>query len=68
MGMTQEDRLKFIAEADYPQLLRLWRFEPYNSPWFHGEVGKIFTDALKKAREEAGPDAPTVSKSLGWSR
>lgn len=65
--MTMEQMKAWIDSASYESLLSRWRFAPAGSPWFQGEMGDYFANAMKKKREEVG-DAEHVraSKNIGW--
>lgn len=65
--MNEKEMKEWIDNASYEELLRKWRFVPPGSPFFQGEVGNYFAEAMNKKRIEVG-DAEHVraSKSIGW--
>lgn len=67
--MTDQERIKWIDNASYQELLRKNRFEPSGSPWFAGPVGDHFLDVMKTKREEVGHAGHVAaSKTIGWYR
>lgn len=65
--MTPEQRA-WIDSATYEDLLHKHRFEPIGSPWFAGETGIYFENALLDKRAEVGVEGHiAASKSIGWS-
>ena len=64
--MSDEERIKWIDEASYCSLLSLNRFEPAGSPWFKGEVGKHFFEAMMARKAEDPEGAVADSKTVGW--
>ena len=67
--MTSEEMIEWIDNACYEALLSKWRFEPAGSPWFSGEIGEHFADAMSRSRSKTPHDKQvSASKSLGWSR
>jgi len=56
----------WIDNASYEQLLSRWRFEPGGSPWFQGETGDYYVEAMKKKKEETShEDQVAASKRIG---
>lgn len=65
--MTKEEKLAWIKNASYTDLLRKWRFEPMGSEWFLGEIGLAYNNAIGQKRREVGDEAHTAaSKEIGW--
>jgi hypothetical protein len=65
--MTPEKMKAWIDNATYEQLLSKWRYEPIGSPWFAGELGKYYSDVMKKRREEISDEEKiATSKKVGW--
>ncbi|OQB17068.1 MAG: hypothetical protein BWY14_01271 [Parcubacteria group bacterium ADurb.Bin192] len=65
--MNDIDRLEYIKNADYEELLKLWRHEPVGSPWFVGKIGAAFTEAIRRKRNDIGAlKAAEISKKIGW--
>lgn len=63
-----DDKIKTeIDNMDYESMLRLWRMAPAGSPYFQGETGKYYSEAMKKKRAEVGNAAHVrASKNIGW--
>jgi len=58
---------KWIDEASYEELLSKWRFAASGDQFFQGEMGKYYSEAMRKKREEVGSSAHvTASKKIGW--
>ena len=56
-----------IDSMDYESMLRRWRYAPVGDPIFQGEVGKYYSEVMKKKRKEIGNDAHVrASKKIGW--
>lgn len=66
--MNAEEMKRWIDAASYESLLSKWRNAPVGSPWFQGEIGEYYEQAMKTKREMVG-DAGHVaaSKAIGWS-
>ena len=65
--MKPEDMRKWIDTCSYETLLRKWRHAPSGDPYFEGEVGRYFSDAMARRRREVGNDEHArASKSIGW--
>ncbi len=65
--MTDAERKSWIDAASYQELLRKWRFEPSGSPWFAGELGAYYRDAMFRKRDETSPASQVAaSKAIGW--
>lgn len=65
--MTPEEMKAWIDTASYEEMLNKWRFEPSGTPWFQGEVGIYFDEAISKKREEIGEEAAIrANKNVGW--
>lgn len=66
-NMTNEERIEWIQNASFEDLLYKWRFEPPGSPWFAGEVGNYFTKVIGLKKEEVSLEEwARVSKQIGW--
>jgi len=64
-----EDQKRWIDGATYGQLLRRWRFAPVGDPFFQGDTGDYYAEALRRKKEEVGDDAAvSASKSIGWDK
>ena len=50
-----------IDNMDQEDLCYHWRFEPIGSPYFDGEVGTYFKEAMVRA----GGFTPEISKKIG---
>lgn len=58
---------KWLHEADYESLLRLWRFEPNGSPWFEGDIGRLFYKRFDTVRNRLSVnDMLIISKRVGF--
>lgn len=65
--MTIEKMKVWIDSASYEQLLSRWRFEPFGSPWFQGEVGDYYSAAMNNKRVETSHEEQiAASKKIGW--
>ena len=65
--MTIQEMKEWIDNASYLMLLGKWRHAPAGSPWFQGELGKYYTDAMKRKRAETPPgEQVAASKAIGW--
>ena len=65
--MTIQDMKKWIDGANYYELLSKWRHAPVGSPWFQGEIGDYYSDAMKRKRAETPPgEQVAASKAIGW--
>ena len=65
--MTNEERIEWIKNATYKEVLRKWRFQPYISPWFVDEVGDFYLEEMSKRRKEMPhSEKVKVSKEVGW--
>ena len=65
--MNEGQMKKWIDEAEYDALLTKWRFEPVGSPWFQGEIGKYYAEAMARKRAETHSDElVSASKRVGW--
>lgn len=59
--------MNWIDRASYEKLLRRWRQEPSGSPWFLGEVGVYYQEAMARRRAEVGNEEHVrASKAIGW--
>jgi len=64
--MTEEQK-EWIDDANYRDLLRLWRFSPVGDAMFKGDTGKYYAEVMARKRTEVGGAAHTAaSKSIGW--
>ena len=62
-----DDMKRWIDRASYEQLLSRWRTAPIGSPWFIGEMGDYYTEAMEKAKQEIPHDEQVAaSKRIGW--
>lgn len=65
----EEEMLAWIEEASYEELLQKWRFEPGGSPWFVGEMGVYYQQAMTNRKNELSHEEQVVtSKKVGWDR
>ena len=65
--LTDTDRIEWIDQAPYEDLLRKWRREPRGSAWCTGKVGEHYARTMRLARERIGPEAhAAASKAVGW--
>lgn len=64
----REERIAWIEQASYEDLLRKWRREPLGSPWFADEkVFRVFNTAMHKKKAELSPEQQVqASKNIGW--
>lgn len=66
MSELTESTREAIDAMDYMTLLHRWRFEPYGSPWFEGEVGCYMGLRMIELKRELGPaKAAEISKLVG---
>ena len=67
--MNNDQMKQWIDSASYQQLLQKVRYAPLGSPWFQGEIGAYFGNAIGKARASISPaDAVAASKAIGWDQ
>lgn len=65
--MNEAERKTWIDQASYEDLLRRWRQEPAGSPWFAGEVGVYYKEAMARKKAEVGDSEQVrASKAIGW--
>ena len=64
--MSTGERIAWIDNASYEQLLALWRHEPSGSPWFADGVGEHFARVMETKRNADPAAAVRASKDLGW--
>lgn len=65
--MTLAEAKVIIDAMGYEEMLRRWRTHPAGSPLFQGEIGKYYSDAMAKKREQVGnAEHVRASKSIGW--
>lgn len=66
--MTQQDDMKkWIDNASYEELLGKWRRAPSGDPFFIGEIGDYFQEAMRRKGDEAGnAERVQASKRIGW--
>lgn len=58
---------RWIDNASYEALLSKWRNAPVGDPFFQGEIGDYYKEALGCKRDLAGPaEAARASKAIGW--
>ena len=56
-----------IDNMSYESMLSLWRNAPVGHPYFKGEIGDYYRDAMNRKRKEVGNDAHVkASKNIGW--
>ena len=55
---------EWIDNATYAQLLARWRAAPVGSPYFQGETGAYYRQAMEKRKAEC-KDSVKVSKDIG---
>jgi len=66
MAYTDEDRIAWIDNASYEQLLSKWRYATIGSPFFQGAVGKHYKTVMAERREQVGnAEHVRASKSIG---
>jgi|WetSurSiteA1Bulk_404760.scaffolds.fasta_scaffold00038_3 hypothetical protein len=66
-NLSYDERVFWINNASYEDLLRKWRFEPAGSNWFIGEIGDYYEKVLiEKSRKLPVHEIVKVSKSIGW--
>lgn len=57
----------WIDNASYQELLSKWRNAPAGSPWFQGETGKYYSEAMARKQSETSPgEKVAASKAIGW--
>ena len=54
--MENKEMKSWIDNASYLELLGTWRFAPSGSPWFQGEMGKYYAEAMEKRKLETSHD------------
>ena len=59
---TNEELMREIDNMTQEELCYHWRFEPSGSPYFTGEVGTHFKEAMVRS----GGFTPEISKKIGW--
>ena len=65
--MTIGEMIEWIDSASYEDLLRKWRFEKPDSPWFQGEVGDYFNDVMSRRTSRLShEELVRISKKIGW--
>lgn len=65
--MNEGQMKKWIDEAEYEALLMKWRFEPVGSPWFQGEIGEYYEEAMARKRSTIpSEELVSASKRVGW--
>lgn len=65
--MNTQEMKKWIDNASYKALLSRWRYDPPGSPWFQGEMGEYYAEAMKKKRSETShTEQVAASKSIDW--
>jgi hypothetical protein len=63
----EKEMKEWIDNADYESLLRKWRFAPVGDVFFQGELGKYYSDAMFKKRNELNnAEQVRTSKTIGW--
>ena len=77
--MTEAEKIAWIDQASYEELLRKWRFAPVGDPWFQGKVGEHYVKMMaeRKRAEEVAETLLTgketdigcrTSKRVGWDK
>ncbi len=65
--MTFDEMKAWIDNASYKSLLAKWRNHPVGSPWFQGDIGKYYSEVMKRKYTETPPEERVAaSKSIGW--
>lgn len=66
-GLTL-DQKRWIDDASYQTLLRIWRNAPAGDPMFvRGAAFDYYDAAMKRKKAEVGPGgAVAASKVIGW--
>lgn len=66
--MINETMKEWIDNATYEQLLEHWRNAPIGNPIFQGDIGKYYSEVIRRKRSEVGHNvAVAASKRIGWS-
>ncbi len=64
--MTDKERIAWIDNAPYEQLLSKWRNAPAGSPFFQGEIGKYYKKVMAERKLQVGnAEHVRASKSIG---
>ena len=67
--MDKQGMKAWIDGATYEQLLRRWRFAAAGDPFFQGDVGVYYKEAMAEKRVQVGnAEHVAASKSIGWGR
>jgi len=67
--MTDQERIEWINNATYYQLLERWRFAPVGEPFLRGEVGEHYNVVMRQKRKEvSSEDFVRISKAIGWTQ
>ena len=67
MPQTEEQMKTWIDNASYTTLLQRWRFAPSGDPFFQGEMGDYYKEAMTRKKEEVGSAGHVAaSKLIGW--
>ncbi len=65
--MTADEMKAWIDSASYEQLLSKWRMAPAGSPWFQGDLGDYYSEAMaRKKAETPHEEQVAASKRIGW--
>ena len=64
--MTEETK-KSIDSMGYEGMLSLWRNARVGHPYFQGETGDYFKEAMFKKRDANPGASVAASKSVGWN-
>ncbi len=65
--MTNKERIQWIDNASYIQLLAKRRNAPIGDPFFQGEVADHFMKVMAEKRAEVGDEGHVrASKTIGW--
>ena len=63
---TLREMRDWIDRQDHEGLLRWWRFAPSGDPFFQGEIGEHYEQALKSSRGLEQDRGASASKRVGW--
>ena len=64
--MTEKEMRDWIDNSTYKVLLRKWRFAPFGSEFFSGDVGDYYVEVMEKKKSELPDNGVAVSKQIGW--
>lgn len=64
--MTDREKLDWINQASFEDLLRKWRFAPAGDPFLKGHIGDHFNKIYCQRRNSLDPGEFTrISKKIG---